>query len=243
MGVVFSQLPDDMDDSKQNQADNLLAYLAATAPALFQLVAVTSVGLVDVLKLNQFVLFPQLLNLSNLFVVILSILLISSYTYWDQNKFSMSQTIDIYKMNSGLWRAIKFFTILAFFSLLVFLGILINKSKLLTNVEIWGYAQWVSYILGMTSLSFIVYIFFLTKIRERQGKRLNENFIPRLLDSLRRYGHIKNPDIIVESINKSVMPPTAVVKIKNSRYVVSTDFTGEMTSIASFTPSVVVSQT
>ena len=82
----------------------------------------------------------------------------------------------------------------------------------------------------MVSISFIIYAFALLKIQERQNKNLYGNYIPRLVDSLRRYGHVKDPDIVIMNVNRNEL--SAIVRLGGaSKYKVFTDFTGEMISI------------
>lgn len=53
--------------------------------------------------------------------------------------------------------------------------------------------------MSMTFISYIIFIIITLINQQKNAKSLQENFIPKLLDSLRRNGHVKNPDIIIES--------------------------------------------
>lgn len=215
----------------QQKGDSLISYLAATAPALLQLVAVVSVGLIDTLKLDQLVLRPELINLSNFLVVILSISLISLSSFWDYNKFALLKPgEDMFSQVKNYWHILKMFCVAAFISTTVLIGIIVFKTRIINNIELWTFLQWGSYILSMIMISFIIYTLALLKIQERRNKDLYENYIPRLVDSLRRYGHVKNPEIEIQEVDRS--SSTAVVKLGGaSKYFVRTDYTGEMTSI------------
>ena len=213
------------------QGENLLAYLAATAPALFQLIAVISVGLVNILKISDFVIFPQFINIANLFVILLSLAAISLYSFWDMKKFSLIEhdKETFFDQEKKLWKTLRIAAVLAFMVIMVFISIGLNRPTLISFVEIWATTQWFSYITGLTLTSFIIYVFVLSKIKEKQSKIMFENFIPRLIDSLRRYGHVKDPDVVIKSIDR----PTnrAVVIIENKFYLVQTGYDGEMQTI------------
>jgi hypothetical protein len=217
--------------SKQQSSDSLISYLAAIAPALFQLLAVLSVGLVNVLKLDQFVLVPNFVNLANFLVILLSISIISLSSFWDYNKFGLlKEGENIFSQTKKFWNLLKICCVIAIVGSVIFVGIVINKSNITQFLELFAFIQWLSYIVLMTVISFIIYAFALLKIQERKNNNLFENYIPRLIDSLRRYGHVKDPDIVIEKIDREKLQ--AVVKLGGaSKYFVTTDFTGEMTSI------------
>lgn len=215
----------------KQRGDSLISYLAAIAPALFQLLAVLSVGLVNVLKLDQFVLTPNFINLANFLVILLSISIISLSSFWDYNKFNLlKQNENIFSQTKKFWVALRVFFFLALFGSLVFVGIATNKSIIENNIEIWAFIQWFSYIISMTSISFIIYAYALLKIQEKNNRSMYENYIPRLIDSLRRYGHVNDPDIVIQNIDRQ--KSQAIVKLGGtSKYLVTTDYTGEMVSI------------
>ena len=217
-------------DNKQ-KGDSLISYLAATAPALLQLVAVLSVGLVNVLRLDQFVLIPGFINIANFLVILLSISIISLSSFWDYNKFGLlKEGENILTQTKKFWRVLIIFCVIASTGSLVFVGILLNKVNISSYIEVWAFIQWSTYIVFMVSISFIIYAFALLKIQERQNKNLYGNYIPRLVDSLRRYGHVKDPDIVIMNVNRNEL--SAIVRLGGaSKYKVLTDFTGEMISI------------
>lgn len=217
--------------SKQQNSDSIISYLAAITPALFQLLAVLSVGLVNVLKLNQFVLIPDFINLANFLVILLSITIIGLSSFWDYNKFGLlKEGENILSQTKKFWKLLKTCCGIAIFGSIVFVGIVINKSHITQFLEFFAFAQWLSYIIFMTSISFIIYAFALLKIHERKNNSMFENYIPRLIDSLRRYGHVRDPDIVILKVERD--KHQATVKLGGtSKYLVTTDYTGEMTSI------------
>lgn len=217
-------------DRPKTQSDNLFAYLAATAPALFQLVAVLSVGLTNVLNLNKFVFFPEFLNIANLFVVLFTLIFITLSYYWDTNRINLHPPKNPKKFDFTLfprifWNVFYKVVILAVVSSFLFIGILLNKTTITTNINVWGTVQWIAYIVALTAISFSIYVFTLLKIQEKNGKLLQENFVPRLMDSLRRYGYVRNPDIRIVSIN---IHQEAVVIIENNQFRIYTTVEGEM---------------
>jgi hypothetical protein len=213
------------------KSDSLISYIAATAPALLQLLAVLSIGLVNVLRFDQFVLIPNFINIANFLVVLLSISLISLASFWDYNKFGLLEPGEsIFSQAKKFWRVLISFCALATTGSLAFVGIVLNKEILIHNTETWAFLQWATYIISMVSVSFIIYAFALLKIQEKQNEESYANYIPKLVDSLRRYGHVKDPDIVIESINRNELQ--AIVKLGgSSKYKVYTDHTGEMVSI------------
>lgn len=217
--------------NQQKSSDSLISYLAAIAPALLQLIAVLSVGLVNVLKFNEFVLAPGFINIANFLVILLAISLISLASFWDYNKFSLIKSGgNLFDQTKNFWFGLKIFFSLAVVGFFIFIAIVINRSNITSNIELWTLLQWTTYIASMISVSFIIYAFALLKIQEKQNRSAYENYIPRLIDSLRRYGHVKTPDIIIESLDRNTNQ--AVVKLGgNSKFKIITDYTGEMISI------------
>ncbi|OGC51258.1 hypothetical protein A2982_04140 [candidate division WWE3 bacterium RIFCSPLOWO2_01_FULL_39_13] len=216
---------------RQQSSDSLISYLAAVAPALLQLLAVLSVGLVNILKLDQFVLIPNFINLANFLVILLSISIISLSSFWDYNKFNLlKEGENIFSQTKKFWRLLRICCLISVMGGVFFVGIVINKPNITASLEIWAFLQWFSYITFMTSISFVIYAFALLKIQEKKNRNLVENYIPRLIDSLRRYGHVKDPDIVILKVDR--VNCQATVKLgRSSKYLVTTDFTGEMTSI------------
>ncbi len=217
--------------SKHQDNQSIISYLAAIAPALLQLIAVLSVGLVDVLNFKEFVFAPRFINIANFLVILLAISIISLASFWDYNKFPLAnQGDDIFSQTRKFWKTLKVFCLLSIAGFVVFLGIVLTKNAITHYKEWFTFFQWASYIVSMVSISFIIYSFVLLKIQEKNNQSLQENFIPRLLDSLRRYGHVRDPDIVIHSINRETQE--AIVKLGGaSTYRVKMDFTGEMLTI------------
>lgn len=217
----------------KNSGDSVISYLAAVAPALLQLIGVISVGLVDTLRLDKFVLLPEFINFANFLVIVVSISLISLASFWDYNKFNLrKQSDDIFTHTKKYWNVLKIFWVIVITHTIVFMAIILNKEYFIgSNVAV--FAQWFSYVVLMVAISFIIYSFVLLKIQEKRNLELVENYIPRLIDSLRRYGHVKDPDIVILKVDRNNQE--AVVKLGGaSKYSVKTDFTGEMISIEGF---------
>lgn len=217
--------------TEQKNTDSVIAYLAATAPALLQLIAVTSVGFVNVLRLDKFVLDPEFINIANFLVILLSISIITLASFWDYNVFALLQPAEnIFNQTKKYWKILKISCVVSVIGFFTFMAIILNKPSIFAYIEIFTFIQWASYIISMTSMSFIIYSYVLLKIQERKSKDLRENYIPRLIDSLRRYGHVKSPDIIILSVDKQTN--TAIVKLGgNTKFSVTTDYDGTMTSI------------
>jgi hypothetical protein len=215
--------------NKQN--DSFINYLAATAPALLQLVAVLSVGLVNILRLDEYVLTPRFINMANFLTVLISISLISLASFWDYNKFSLLKANEsIFDQTKKFWSLLKIVFLFVLMGFILFVLIAINKVKIDQSVEMWSFIQWFSYIVSMTSVSFIIYSYALLKVQEKNNKNLQENYIPRLLDSLRRNGHVDEPDVIIDSIDRE--NNMAIVRFTSAqKFKVITDYTGEMVSI------------
>lgn len=226
-----------MDRQKEN-TDNLLPYLAATAPALFQLVAVTSIGLTNILSLRTFLFLPEFLNVANLFVVLFTLTLITLTTWWDSNRFNLefqpNTIFDFTKSPKIFWKYFRITVILAILSGVIFLCIAVNKIFIENYFEsytsFWTTAEWIAYILSLTLMSYSIYIFVLLKIQARNVKALQDNFVPRLMDSLRRYGYVNDPDIIIKKLDRNNGNATVIIN-KTDIYDVKTDFTGEMIEI------------
>lgn len=216
---------------ENQKSDSIISYIAATAPVLLQLLGVLSISLVNALKLDKFVLMPELINIANFLVILLSISLISIASFWDYNRFALStNNTSPFNQTIEFWNRLKLAFRISLMSFFVFIGVIVFRPTLTSSIEVWTFIQWLGYIVGLGSISFIIYAFTLLKIQERRNNSLVENYIPRLLDSLRRYGHVRDPDIVIENIdrNKNI----AVVKLgRNSKYIITTDFSGEMTSI------------
>jgi hypothetical protein len=214
-----------------NKSDSVIGYLAAIAPALLQLIGVLSVGLIDVLKLSEYVFSPGFINIANFLVILLSISIISMASFWDYNRFALSKNKqDPFSDTKRFWKILKFTCILAILGTLAFVIVVIEKPRITSNIELYTLFQWLGYITSMVSVSFIIYSFVLLKIQEKRNRELYENYIPRLFDSLHRNGHIKNPDIQILNINRNELQ----VEVRlggESKYRVSTDYIGEMVSI------------
>lgn len=212
--------------------DSMIGYLAAIAPALLQLIAVVSIGLINVLRLDKFVLAPDFINIANFIVILISVSLISLSSFWDYNKISLgNQGEDVFTAPTKFfWKVLRIFLAISIIAFVIFVSIVLFKNQIVSNVELFTLLQWVAYITSMVSMSFIIYAFALLKIQERKNNSLMDNYIPRLLDSLRRYGHVKNPDIEIHQVNRN--ENIAIVKLGGeSKFRVFTDFTGEMISI------------
>lgn len=216
---------------KNQQSDSIISYLAAIAPALLQLIAVLSVGLVNVLRLEQFVLAPTFINFANFLVVLLSISLISLSSFWDYNKFTLlNEGENVFSQTKNFWKVLKIFEIISVIASIIFMGVILNKSDIKSDINFWAFTQWSAYVIAMVSLSFIIYTFALLKIQERKYKSLYENYIPRLIDSLRRYGHVSDPDIVIDKVDRETRQAEVRLGSKD-KYKVTTDFTGDMVSI------------
>lgn len=212
------------------KTESLIAYLAAIAPALIQLIAVFSVGLANVLQLQKFLHTPDFLSAANFFVILLVLVLITLSSYWDNNKFSLMDIQDaLHHSPAIIWRKLKIASIISFICICVFSIFGLNKEFYLFSFGLTSFLQWLSYIVGMTCISWIIYLYSIMKIQQRQAYNLQENYIPRLIDSLRRYGYVKNPDVVIEHIKRD--DSQVFVRIDNKRYKVFTDFTGEMLAI------------
>lgn len=223
--------------SVQN-GDSIIGYLAAITPALLQLIGVVSVGLVGVLKLDEFVMAPDFINMANFLTILISISIISMSSFWDYNRYAINSSkktnpterFDLFEDTRSFWKVLKVFCSIAVVGFFIFMYFVLNKSKFVENVEIFAFFQWSAYIVSMSSVSFIIYAFALMKIQQKNNKTLTENYIPRLVDSLRRYGHVENPGVTIDQVD-----PThtfAVVRLgSKDRHKVYTDYTGEMTSI------------
>ena len=217
--------------NNNQKSDSIIGYIAATAPVLLQLIGVLSISLVDALNLEEFVLLPRFINIANFLVVLLSVSLISLASFWDYNKFALGNGTSPFNQTILYWDRLKLAFKISLLCFILFIGIIIFKSAILNNIEFWTLLQWIGYIGGLVSVSFIIYSFTLLKIQEKRNNLTFENYIPRLVDSLRRYGHVKDPDIVIEHIDRNNLQ--AVVKLGGaSKYIVTTDFTGEMTSIS-----------
>lgn len=215
----------------QQKSDSILSYVIAIAPALLQLVAVFSKGLVEVIKFDQFVLHPNFINIANLLVILLSLSFISMSSFWDTNKFNLHLGENFLSLSGKFWRVLWAFVIIAVLTSISFMAIVLNRNNITSYIEAWSFFQWLSYVLFMTSTSFIVYTLILLKLQEKNSKNLQYNYVPRLLDSLRRNGHVKQPDIIIDSIGDDKSKATVRFGAKGPRYTVKTNFTGEMTEI------------
>lgn len=229
-------------DNKTQNSNNFIAYIVATAPALFQLIAVVSVGLNEKLNLRDFVFNPEFLNIANLFVILFTIILITLNSWWDTNKFSLTDNSDqlifpFTKLTKTFWQNIKNVTFFSLFFGLIFISISLNKNFIPSNVNFWATLQWVSYISTLTLTSYGIYILILLKMQEITNKTREENFIPKLMDSLRRYGFVNNPDVKILSVNKYALE--AYVLIENVKWKVATNQDGEISSIIEYneTPS------
>lgn len=217
-------------ESVPSQDESLVAYLAAITPVLFQLIGVISGGLVDVLKIDQFVSKSEFLNLANFIIMLLTLILISLSSFWDHNKFSfLKEGENGQSLPKKFWSKLKISALLAFLPWFIFVVIILNKNAFNANADLLSLMQWTSYIIAMTFTSFVIYVLVLLKFQNRRSTNLRENFTPRLIDSLRRNGHVEQPDVIVEFI--SPIKRVAIVKIKNRKYFINTEPTGEMTKI------------
>lgn len=219
-------------DSSKNPENNLLAYFAAVAPALFQLIAVLSIGLNDTLRLNNFVLLPEFLNIANLFIVLITLGLITLNSFWDTNRINLYMTpgviLDFSQFPKIFWSNFKNTIVFSILTAILFILIVLNKEIFESYGGIWAAIQWIAYIGFLTSTSYFIYIFVLLKIQERNGRMLQENFVPRLMESLRRYGYVTNPDIKILTLDKN--NSESKVSINGVTYKIKTTYDGEMIS-------------
>lgn len=223
-----------MDSRTSFQKEEILPSVVSIAVPLVQLISVVIIGLSSTFHVAQLLIFPDILNLVNLLVMLITFSAIGWFWYWRTN---INWVASLYNTEKNVYtppqkvveKLTRYLIIWSIIVLLFFISMtIIGYLNLFSSFKaLWGSLQYISYSLLLMSSGVAIYIWIYEFIQTKKTFQ-REDFIKNLIGTLGEQGLIPRPDLklLRNELAKNMSTRLVEIEIDAKKLVLEASFDG-----------------